>query len=161
MPISYASDSGLFIMNLVTSTQIDIPCRPEEVNDTISVLFEGETPRGRSIGYTGYTSTENRVVNVTIKLHVDMVKGALEDLVNKFKALEYPNYETGMVIPPNCYLNLYRGIRMTALCTQCDVLWHGDIKDSAYTHADVSLTMRNTVDIPYTATVVESSGNNV
>lgn len=158
IPISYASDSGLFIMNLVTGTQIDIPCRPDEVSDTISVVFEGETPRGRSVGYTGYTATENRMVSVVVRLHSDVVRGSLESVVNKFKALEYPNYEVGMVIPPNCYVNLYRGIRMTALCTQCDVLWHGDIKESSYTHADVSLMFRNTVDIPYTADYVEGSG---
>lgn len=80
-------------------------------------------------------------------------------MVNLFKALEYPEYRSGVVVPPNCYINLYRGIRFAALCTQVDVTWHGDIKDNMYTHADVNLSFRNTVDTPYTATIVEAGGN--
>lgn len=161
-PLDLSSDSGLFIMNLVTGTTITLEYKPEDVSDSVSVSFDEETPRGRSVGYTGYRGTSNRQVVLTVKMHTDLVPDGetLESMVNKFKALEYPNYTAGVVVPPNCYVNLYRGIRLSALCTQVDVNWHGDIKDNTYTHADISLTFRNTVDTPYTATIVESGGNN-
>lgn len=159
-PILLASDSGLFIMNLITETQINIKYRPEEINDNVSVQFDSETPRGRSVSYTGYRSTENKTVSMTIMLHADLCDDGLENMVNKLKALEYPLYQAGAVVPPNCYVNMYRGIRFSALCTQVDVIWQGDIKNNTYTHAQVTLSFRNTVDSAYTATVVESSGNN-
>ena len=151
VPLVLPSDEGLFIMNLITSTMIEVKYRPQEIQD-ISITTEDETPRGRSVGYVGYTSTENKVVSFTIPLSVDYLDGqTLESVVNKYKALEYPNYQPGIVIPPQCYVNMYRGIRFTAVCTNCEVVWKGDIKNKAYSEADVSLTFRNTSEIPYSA----------
>lgn len=160
--------SSLFIMNLVTGKRIDIPATPQEISDNVSVNYESETPRGRSIAYTGYTSTENKNVSFTVRLFGELIKhpttgdkkNRLPELINKLKALEYPKYVSGVVIPPNCYVNMYRGIRFSALCTSVDVVWGGPIKKDAYTYADVTLQFRNVRDVPYQVVEVEGGGNN-
>lgn len=158
---SFTTEEDLYIINLVTDTIIGIPVKPDEVSDSVSVNFESQLPRGRSVGYVGYTSTESKEVTVTINLHQDLLQGeSLESRVNKFKALEYPEYEAGALIPPNCYVSLYKGIRFTALCKSCDVRWHGDIKKGTYTHANITLSFKNVSEMTYTASVVEISGNN-
>lgn len=166
--LSPSDPADIFIMNLVTGTRIDIPATPSEVSDSVSVNYESETPRGRSVGYTGYTNTENKTVSFSVRLFGELIddpirgdsQNNLESIVNKLKALEYPKYQSGVVIPPNCYVNLYKGLKFSALCTSVDVVWGGPIKQSGYTYADVSLTFRNVVDSPYQAVVVEVSGNN-
>lgn len=160
--------TGLFIMNLVTGTRIDLPATPQEITDNVTVNYESETPRGRSIGYTGYTSTENKVVGFTVRLFGELINNpitgdhgnALPEIVNKLKGLEYPKYVSGVVIPPNCYVNMYKGIRFSALCTSVDVVWGGPIKLGAYAYADVTMQFRNTRDVPYQVVEVEGGGNN-
>lgn len=181
-----SKSTGLFIMNYVLKDEnpelarIDIPATPTEISDDLSVNVDTETPRGRSVGYVGYNNTSNRTVSFSLRIIGELINSVTGDdsnglvsLINRIKALEYPNYPSaGTIVPPNCYVNMYDGIRFSAICTSVSVVWGGPLVGSrrrpnekselgtAYAYADVSLAFTNVVDAPYQAIDIASTGNN-
>lgn len=95
---------GMRITNLssIPSVTIDFPVRPNDISDSINVEWGRETPRGRSTGYFGYSSTSDRSCNISLKIfRTDMGDNSgtsvsdYSDLIikSKIEKLEQRNHE--------------------------------------------------------------------
>lgn len=94
-----------------------LPVNPTEVTEQVTSNWASTTIPGRSADYLHYTNNNNRSINFSLKLHVDMGEivqvgqnGSyrsgidIESFVNFLQALCYPNYSGSGILPPVCKL---------------------------------------------------------
>ena len=162
--------TDLFITNKINNTRIDLPVTPTEVSDEVQAQYDSVSVRGRSVSYLGYRATTDRKVSFSIKVYDGVFpvsengkSDTLLEFVHKLKALEYPLYseESNPVVPPNCYVNLYSGLKFEAVCTSVSVNWGLPIKggvmdNKSYAYASISLSFIASSKTPYSVTDIEN-----
>ena len=118
-------DSSLvacYIINKITGERITFYTIPAEISESYSASFETQGTIGRSAPFITYSETEARTVSYSVTLHEDICPD-LVDIVNKVKALVYPNYAGSIAIPPYCYVKFGDMVSMYAVVNSVSVDW--------------------------------------
>jgi len=151
-----------YVINDITGSIIRFKLLPDEVSESYSAEFEDVPIMGRSSPYVSYSLGGPKEISLSLILHDDYcIGGNILDTVNKFKALAYPNYEDQVIEPPKCFLRIGDFIKLLGVCSSVDVSWEKPIRvdkdtgESFYAKADVSLSLRNVVKVPFSADQVE------
>ena len=152
--IDTITEDDIYIVDLTkTQVVIALPMIPSSVNISGGANWTDATPTGRTAGYHGYNYTQDRSVNFGVDLYLRDFdsKDSYQQCINNLIALSYPEYESGIVKPPLCYVNLPGQIKFTGYCTSSMPQYDGDIVEKVYSHARFTLGFKSISDIPYTA----------
>lgn len=130
-----------YIVNLLTNSRVEFELMPDELSDSNSAQFEDVSPLGRSGPLRAYSSSGPRAISFTLQLHNDYCKDGILNTVNKLKALTYPAYTGGNIMPPKCLVRIGDMINCTATCDEVGVNWMKPIVDNMYVMAEVSISL--------------------
>lgn len=115
-----------YIVNMLTNERINFVTIPTDLSETHSASFNQQQPMGRSAPYFTFENNEARTISFSIKLHKDLCPDMV-NVVNKLKALVYPNYNGSLVQPPYCYVRFGGMVNMMAVCNSVSVNWGGEV----------------------------------
>jgi hypothetical protein len=132
---------------------------PDEISESHSTEFEPITIKSRSSPLASYAGSGARTVDLSFDIHEDYLKiyepkgqyAHIHNFVGRIKALTYPRYSKGIVIPPKCYVMVGEFFRMKAYCNSCNVTWRKPIRHGKYIAANISLSLTEIVYVSFTA----------
>ncbi len=147
----------LLVMNMTaayggTDSIIEFDLLPDQITENVSSDFDSVVIPGRSEPYLNYTGGSNREISFTIKLHHALCinpKGIVKT-VNALKALNYPSYQFGYIVPPFCYVRMGNFISFYGVSNPISVTWQKPIiydevtGDFIYSYADITLSFKQT-----------------
>lgn len=147
------------IFNLTTGSRINIPLLPDSLSEEYSAQFDDIQVLGRSTPYAGYGGGGPRSVSIDLPIHVDYSEGQYLDIIEKLKALPYPEYGN-YIEPPKIYLKIGDFIAIIGYCDSVSVNWekpYGDDMNGnkVYYKADVSLSINEALKYPHSASDIE------
>jgi len=147
------------IFNLTTGSRIDIPLLPETISEEYSAQFDNIPVLGRSTPYAGYGGGGPRSISLDLPMHVDYSDGQYLDKIQRLKALPYPEYED-YIEPPKVYVKIGDFIAIIGYCDSVSVAWNKPYGfdtngNKVYYKADISLSIKEALKYPYSASEVE------
>lgn len=169
-------DNYLYISHLDEEFQFwRIPVTPETINDSMSVNFQATNALGRSAPVYTYSNSGPRTVQISLKLHRDMMDAInvgvsnselkegedyVENLINALQAIAVPKYTmTNKAIePPMVALRIANQIFIKGVVTGSIGVNYSlpILSNGKYAVVDITLAISE-VD-PYTASEVLRSG---
>ena len=106
-----------YVQHLALGETMPLPVNPTELTEQVGAEWSPTAIPGRSSAFYHYTGTSNRVINYSMKLHVDLgeimilsgdkyTKSGIdiEDFINFMQSLCYPIYNCSGIKPPVCRL---------------------------------------------------------
>ena len=106
-----------YVQHLALGETMPLPVNPTELTEQVAAEWSATAIPGRSSSFYHYTGTNNRQINYSMKLHVDLgeivvLSGTnysksgidIEDFTNFMQALCYPVYNCSGIKPPVCRL---------------------------------------------------------
>ena len=106
-----------YVQHLALGETMPLPVNPTELTEQVGAEWSPTAIPGRSSAFYHYTGTSNRVINYSMKLHVDLgeimiLSGGgysksgidIEDFINFMQSLCYPIYNCSGIKPPVCRL---------------------------------------------------------
>jgi len=128
LELKNSEDYTFKIKNNNTGTEIEFPVMPQGLSETISSTFNQQEIIGASRPRIVYSSTSAKTMNFSLQsLTEDYVPSGFKTkglyaFVREIQSLAYPEYNGGVVKPPD--LTLYLGDRtMDCVCTNVSVSW--------------------------------------
>lgn len=169
-------DNYLYISHLDEEFQFwRIPVTPETINDSMSANFQSTNALGRSAPVYTYSNSGPRTVQISLKLHRDMMDAInigvsnselkegedyVENLINALQAIAVPKYTmTNKAIePPMVALRIANQIFIKGVIAGSIGVTYSlpILSNGKYAVVDITLTVSE-VD-PYTASEVLHSG---
>ena len=155
------SDSTFSIRNNNTGTDIIFPVMPQNVSESVSANFNQQEIVGASRPRIVYSSTAAKTITLSLQnLTEDYLApgfNRLYDYVRALQALAYPEYEGGVVKPPD--LTLFMGDRiMSCVCTNVSVSWGNLVTEQQIRYCSVDLNLLMTRDNVPGATWIMDKG---
>lgn len=147
---AYKNPIPAYIVNLTTGHVIEFAHIPDELEDSNSSSFSEINIQGRSTPVLAYDGSGPRNVTFTLQLHDDYCRLGIKQTVDLLKSLTYPRYST-YILPPRCYIRIGETIRMTGVCEDVTVNWKKPYRDNKFVYAEVSLTFKSALEVPFSA----------
>lgn len=139
IPANLDSQYTSYIINLASRKWVPLPVIPEQISESISTIWGDHNIIGRSASYKSYQGTTNRQVNITLKLHSDLLTEVsknnncdLTNIVDFLKSLCYPQYTENELRPPVCILKLADVIKLRGITNSINAQHSLPIKKMIY-----------------------------
>lgn len=147
---SYATKDPIVatIVNLTNGHVINLTHVPEEIEDANSASFSETNILGRSAPVLGYDGSGPRNVTFTLQLHDDYCPQGIKKAVHELKSLTYPKYGN-YIQAPRCYVRIGDFLRITGVCEDVSVGWKKPYRDGVFVYADVSLSFKAALEVPF------------
>lgn len=134
---------------------------PEEFTESHSTNFEQLQIQSRSSALASYGGSNSRTVGISFDIHEDylgeyMGINDISEFIAQIKALTYPLYQNGVVIPPRCYLKVGSIFKMRGYPESVDVTWKKPIRDGRMIAASISISMVEYVSLSWSADQIAS-----
>jgi len=137
---------------------------PDDITESHSANFEPIDIMGRSSPIAVYSGGGGRTVDISLDIHEDylkeysnqMGKADIREFVAEVKALTYPRYQGGVVIPPRVFIKIGEFFRMKAYCGSVSVSWKKPIRDGKYIVAGLSMNFTEILSVSFSADEVSS-----
>lgn len=137
----------------------NLPTYPNEFSDNNNVTFSATDILGRSVAYQTYNSS-SRSVSFTLQLHEELVPynyDYIHELVAAIQSACYPDYQEGIVHPPQVQFVIGNHFDIKGILTQCGASWKAPIIDGRLVNCDLSLGITETTG-PYSMSQVRHMG---
>jgi hypothetical protein len=172
----FLTDSGASMKNLITivNTSFNPPrsinfykMSPDDISESHTANFENEDIHGRSSPLAVFSGGGARTTNLSIDLHEDYLRMFSPQMqntdivmfVSQIKALTYPRYQGGVVIPPRCFIKVGEFLMMKAYCSSVNVSWKKPLRNGRYISATVSMEFSEILSISFSADEIASGGD--
>ncbi|AMM44847.1 hypothetical protein SP15_048 [Bacillus phage SP-15] len=137
---------------------------PEEFNESHSTNFEQVQIQSRSSALASYGGSNSRTANIQFDIHEDYLgeyvgTKDITEFVAKLKALTYPRYENGVVIPPRCYLKIGSMFRIKGYPESVDINWRKPVRDGRMISATVTINFVEYVSLSWSADQIASGAD--
>lgn len=149
----YWKPTGDVTIQVEGELPLEIPCYPENVNDSTSATWSQEmTTYQHYEPQNTYHKSGPRIVSCTFKIHRAMWdgnqdSGKSEELVAYIQSACYPNYDTQASEPPRVTLIVGKSIRITGILTSMETNYGGPIgPDNRYDCVDIAISITEESD---------------
>lgn len=149
----YWKPTGDVTFQVEGESPIEIPCFPENVNDSTSATWSQEmTTYQHYEPQNTYNKSGPRVVSCAFKIHRAMWdgnqdSGKSEELVAYMQSACYPNYDTQASEPPRVTLIIGKSVRIVGILTSMETVYSGPIgPDNKYDCVDISISITEESD---------------
>ncbi|WJZ23501.1 contractile injection system tube protein [Listeria phage LIS04] len=137
---------------------------PEEISESHSTNMEQVAIQSRSSALAAYGGSNSRTTSIQFDIHEDylieyMGIKDITEYVAKIKALTYPRFENGAVIPPRCYLKVGSVLKLTGYPESVDITWRKPIRDGRLIWASISINFTEYVSLSYSADEIASGSD--
>lgn len=132
-----------YIVNKITDEVIKFPAYPTEMSESYSSSYTQTDIVGRSSPYFSFGGNPARSFDFPLTIQEDIVKD-MTLLVEKLKALVYPNYVGSIVQPPYCYVKFGDMLSCYAIVESISFSWGETILDGSqhFSKCDVSFSFQ-------------------
>ena len=130
-----------YVQHLALGETMPLPVNPTELTEQVGAEWSPTAIPGRSSAFYHYTGTSNRVINYSMKLHVDLgeimiLSGGgysksgidIEDFINFMQSLCYPIYNCSGIKPPVCRLVIEDVINARVIFTSVSITKSGPMR---------------------------------
>lgn len=172
----YIKDAGGNSENLITivNTTFNPPqainfygLAPDDFSENHTAEWDPAVIRSRSSPLAAYSGGGARTVSLAIDIHEDYMKAyfnggnsnEITQFVGQLKALTYPRYQGGTVIPPKVFIKIGQFFRMKAYCTSVDITWKKPIRNNKYIAATISMSFTEILSTCFSADEVATGGD--
>ena len=149
----YWKPTGDVTFQVEGESPIEIPCFPENVNDSTSATWSQEmTTYQHYEPQNTYNKSGPRIVSCAFKIHRAMWdgnqdSGKSEELVAYMQSACYPNYDTQASEPPRVTLIIGKSVRIVGILTSMETVYSGPIgPDNKYDCVDISISITEESD---------------
>lgn len=149
----YWKPTGDVTIQIEGDRPLEIPCFPENVNDSTSATWSQEmTTYQHYEPQNTYNKSGPRIVTCTFKIHRAMWdgnqdSGKSEELVAYMQSACYPNYDTQASEPPRVTLIVGKSIRIVGILTNMETNYSGPIgPDNKYDCVDINISITEESD---------------
>jgi hypothetical protein len=140
---------------------------PDDLTESHQENFEPVDIKSRSNPLQAYSGSSSRSIDLSIDVHEDYLRAYSQEIgkadivafIAQLKALTYPRYQQGVVIPPKCFVKVGDFFRMKAICTSVSVAWKKPLRDNKYISATISMSFNEILSISFSADEIASGGD--
>jgi hypothetical protein len=138
---------------------------PDDITEAHTANFEQIDIKSRSNPLQAYSGSGARTTDLSFDIHEDDLRvsiGANADIiqfVGQVKALTYPRYQGGVVIPPRVFIKIGDFFRMKAFCGSVNVTWKKPIRNNRYICASLQMSFTEILSLSFTADEVTTGGD--
>jgi hypothetical protein len=138
---------------------------PDDITESHTAEFEPVVIKSRSNPLAAYSGSGARTTDLSFDIHEDdlrVVMGPSADIiqfVGQVKALTYPRYQGGVVIPPRVFIKIGDFFRMKAYCSSVNVTWKKPIRNNRYICATLAMSFSEILSMSFTADEISTGGD--
>ena len=119
----------------------ELPCYPDEIQDTVSGIWNDQNIIGRSAPVSAYTGASYRNISFSVLLHRELSRGtSIEELLANIRRSVYPAYSSGGYVPPITTIRI-GDMKVKGLMQSMTYNWQKPIIDNKYHVCNLSISI--------------------